>query len=265
MQAPMDITQKKIVIFDLDGTLTETKSPMDGEMTGLFRQLLEKKRVAVISGGGFGQFKKQLLAALQCSPESCANLFLFPTSATRFYKYQGDDLVEVYADLMTVEERRKIKEAFERAFEDIGYQHPEKVYGEIVEDRGTQVTFSALGQDIADVLGEEGVRQKKEFRVKHEQKLKELTAAVASRLPEFEVRLAGHTSIDVTRKGIDKAYGIHQIEKLLGISRAQMLFVGDALYEGGNDYATKRTGVECIAVTGPEETKQLIRSWLNVL
>ena len=258
-----DIKTKQIIIFDLDGTLTETKSPMDSEMVGLFQQLLAKKRVAVISGGGFGQFQKQLLATLKCSPLTCANLFLFPTSATRFYQYKNGELVEVYADLMVPEERQKIKKAFERAFEDIGYKHPDKVYGEIVEDRGTQVTFSALGQDIADVLGKEGVRQKKEFRINHEQKLKKLTAAVASGLPDFEVRLAGHTSIDVTRKGIDKAYGIAQIEKLLQVPREGMLFVGDALDEGGNDYAVKTTGVECVAVSGPEETKKLIKSLIS--
>ena len=147
MQAPTDIKQKQIIIFDLDGTLTESKSPMDAEMAELFGQLLAKKHVAVISGGGFGQFQKQLLATLKCAPSACANLFLFPTSASRFYQYKNGELVEVYADMMTPEERQKIKEAFKRAYEDVDYKHPAKVYGEVVEDRGTQVTFSALGQD----------------------------------------------------------------------------------------------------------------------
>lgn len=263
--ASIDIQKKKMAVFDLDGTLTETKSPMDTEMAGLLCRLLERKKIAVISGGGFGQFQKQLLAGLDCLPTLLLNLVLFPTSGTRFYRYEHDKWVEVYADMLTEGEREKIKQEFTRVFEEIGYVQPKKVYGEVIEDRGTQVTFSALGQDIAAVLGPEGVRLKQEFRASHEQELRELTSAMARALPEFEVRLAGVTSIDVTRKGIDKAYGIAQIEKLLGISRDQMVFVGDALYEGGNDYPAKTAGVECISVTGPHDTKQLIDSWLREL
>src|SRR3989338_465978 len=227
-ETTIDIQKKKMAVFDLDGTLTETKSAMDSEMAEYLCRLLGQKKVAVISGGALGQFEKQLLTALNCPLELLANLFLFPTSGTRFYRYKQDKWVEVYADMMTSQERQKIKDAFKKAFLRIGYVHPEKVYGEIIEDRGTQVTFSALGQDIVDVLGAEGVRLKHEFRAGHDKELRELTAAMIRLLPDFEVRLAGVTSIDVTRKGIDKAYGITQIEKLLGISRAEMVFVGDA-------------------------------------
>ncbi len=266
MQEPsIDIQKKKMVVFDLDGTLTETKSPMDKEMAGLLCRLLEKKKVAVISGGGLGQFQKQLLVALDCPSALLNSLFLFPTSGTRFYRYVKDAWVEVYADMMSDAERQKIKDAFARVFGEIGYVQPEKLYGEVIEDRGTQVTFSALGQDIVDVLGAEGVRLKQAFRAEHEDELRTLTAALARQLPDFEVRLAGVTSIDVTRKGIDKGYGIAQIEKLLGILRAEMVFVGDAIYEGGNDYAAKTAGVECVPVTGPEETKKLIDFWFREL
>jgi hypothetical protein len=66
----------------------------------------------------------------------------------------------------------------------------------------------------------------------------------------------------VTRKGIDKAYGISQIEKHLGFSKEDMLFIGDALFPGGNDYAVKTTGVQCIETTGPELTAQIIEQLL---
>jgi len=69
------------------------------------------------------------------------------------------------------------------------------------------------------------------------------------------VRLGGTTSIDVTKPGIDKAYGIGKLRVLLGISLEEMLFVGDALFVGGNDYPVKEAGVVSIAVRGPGETK----------
>ena len=70
-------------------------------------------------------------------------------------------------------------------------------------------------------------------------------------LPAFEVRRGGLTSIDVTQKGIDKAYGVRQIEKVLKIPIKEMVFIGDALYPGGNDAAAKKTGVQTIATKRP--------------
>src|SRR3989344_4880552 len=256
----MDIANKKIIIFDLDGTLTPSKSSMDEEMSDLLCGLLTKKKVAVIGGGAWKQFEEQFLKHLTCREELLSNLYLFPTTATRFRRYEGGRWVEVYADELTEVEREKIKIAFQTVFSEIGYRHPEKTYGELIEDRGTQISFSVFGQDIVKELGEEGVRVKMEWNKAHDATRQKVASALRNLIPEFEVRTGGLTTIDVTKKGIDKAYGIRQIEKLLGIPIDEMLFVGDALYPGGNDEAAKNAGVECVAVSGPEETKKLIAS-----
>lgn len=253
----MDISKKKLVVFDLDGTLTESKTSMDETTADLLVQLLQRKMIAVISGGAFGQFEKQLISTLRCSHELLKKFFLFPTTGTRFYRYVVDHWEQVYADEMTVVERTKIKEAFEKAFHDIGYHHPDQLFGEVIEDRGTQVTFSALGQEAPLDL-------KKKWRDTQDRR-QEIVDALKKYIPEFEIKIPGVTSIDVTRLGIDKSYGIRQMEKRLGIVIGDMVFVGDALYEGGNDYAARTVGVECIAVTCPNDTKQLIQSWLREL
>ncbi len=251
MNAP-SIKGKKIIVFDLDGTITESKSPMDAEMAELFEKILTRMSIAVITGGGFERFEAQF-QALQCSDELRRRLFFFPTSGTRFYKYTNK-WEQIYADEMTATERQKVKDAFEQAYKDIDYHHPEVVYGEVVEDRGTQITFSAVGQQAP-------LEVKKEWKAKSDRR-PELAAAVQKYLPDFEVKIPGLTSIDVTRKGIDKAYGIVKIEELLQIKPSEMVFVGDALYEGGNDHAVIRTGVETVSVAGPEETKAVLRQWL---
>ncbi len=251
----MDILTKKLIAFDLDGTVTESKSPMDAEMADLFARLLLKVKIAIISGGAFEQFERQL-PALTCSDEQLRNLFFFPTTGTRFYQFT-DSWQQVYADEMTVEERQKIKDAFEQAFLDIDYHHPATLYGEVVEDRGTQVTFSACGQQAP-------LEVKKLWKETQDRR-PEIAKALEKYLPDFEVKIPGVTSIDVTRKGIDKAYGIHKIEELLGISVPEMVFVGDALYEGGNDHAVIKTGIDTVAVANPEETKVFLRTWLAEL
>ena len=258
-----NLPQKKIIVFDLDGTLTPTKAAMDDEMTGLVRRLLAAKKVAVIGGGKYGLFRMQLLKPLRGSAGLFGNLFLFPTTATSFYIYQSG-WKNVYALALSKREKDKIKKAFRDAFQKAGYQHPKKVYGKVIEDRGTQITFSALGQEVVAVLGKKrGVALKEQWLHKNRAVKMKIARILGSMLPEFEVRAAGFTSIDVTKKGIDKAYGLHQIAKHLRTGIGDMLFIGDAIFPGGNDYAIVKTGVDYISVSGHEETKRILRTLLE--
>lgn len=256
-----DLRKKRLIIFDFDGTLAETKSETDREMADLVSRLLEIKKVAVIGGGKYQLFRSLFVDKIPASKEALKSLFLFPTTATSFYRYDRG-WKKVYQMKLTKTEKAAIKKAFVESFKEVGYVKPKKTYGKVIEDRGTQVTFSALGQEVVAVLGKRGVGLKKKWtRENTEIKLK-LAAALQRRLPRLEVRAAGFTSIDITRKGIDKAYGIEQIEKHLRVRRKDMFFVGDALFPGGNDYAVRRTGVEWKAVKGPADTKKIIREFL---
>ncbi len=246
-----------LIVFDLDGTLTETKRPMDAEMAGLLRRLLWEKKVAVIGGGSRETFQHQFVDKIG-KTGNLRNLSLFPTNATTFYRYRGG-WKKVYRQELPLKDKRRIKEAFRLVLGELRYVPPKKTYGEIIEDRGTQITFSALGQDVVAVLGKKGVRLKEAWTKKNTPLKLKIAKLVQRHLPEFEVHAAGFTSIDVTRKGIDKAYGIRQIEKYLKIPKEEMVFIGDALFPGGNDYAVKKTGVAVMMTSGPEETKKIIR------
>lgn len=134
---------KKLIIFDLDGTLAESKSPLDPEMSELLYKLLRIIRIAVISGGDWPQFEKQLLSNLshiQC----LENLSLLPTCGTKFYRY-NKDWKKLYSEDFSANEKEKIIGSLKKAIDKTGFQ-VEKVWGETIEDRGSQITFSALGQ-----------------------------------------------------------------------------------------------------------------------
>ena len=252
----MDYKNKKLIVFDLDGTLTPSKSPLEPDMNEALALLLGKKMVAVIGGGHFPQFEKQFVSRLTCPPEQLRNLFLFPTTASSFYKYDGQ-WQRVYSHELTVEQKEKIFKAFNEALKELSYEPPKEVYGEVLEDRGSQISFSPLGQKVVDVLGQEGIKLKEEWgKTAWRPRIAE---AVAKRLPEFNVKMGGLSTIDVTKQGIDKAYGLRQIEEHLKIPISEMLFVGDAIFPGGNDYAATTTGVECVRVAGPEETLEIIK------
>lgn len=244
---------KQLVVFDLDGTLALSKSPIDAEMAALLGRLLCVTKVAVISGGDWPQFQAQVLAGLAAS--GLANLSLLPTCGAKFYAYRsGWELL--YSEDLTPAQKAKITGALDQALTSLGFA-PAKTWGETIEDRGAQITMSALGQKapLAEKTAwDPGFAKRKKMH-----------ALLEELIPEFSVRLGGTTSIDVTRPGIDKAYGIGKLKQVLGIELADMLFIGDALFPGGNDYPAHEAGVTCIDVRDPEDTQVAIRTLVAVL
>jgi phosphomannomutase len=246
---------KKLVIFDLDGTLALSKSAIDAEMSALLGQLLTVAQVAVISGGDWPQFEKQFLSNL-ASGDNFERLHLLPTCGTKYFDFDGSGWKAIYREDLSPEDRQRVIKALEDAFEQSGFK-PERIWGQRIEDRGSQITMSALGQEAP--LAEKHAWDP-DFK-----KRTILKTYLDKSIPDFSVRMGGATSIDVTRQGIDKAYGIGKLRDRLGISIAEMIFAGDALFPGGNDYAAKEAGVDSIRVRDPEETKRVIETIIACL
>jgi HAD superfamily hydrolase (TIGR01484 family) len=245
---------KKLIVFDLDGTIAESKSSLDTEMSALLHDLLGIVKVAVISGGDWPQFEKQLLSTLP-HDERLANLSVLPTCGTKFYKYAGD-WKKIYSEDFTADEKNKIISSLKKAIEAAGFK-AEKVWGQTIEDRGSQITFSALGQQAP-------IEEKKKWDPDFT-KRKKIKTILDKLIPDFSVRLGGTTSVDVTKPGIDKAYGIRKLRDILGISLKEMIFVGDALFPGGNDYPAEEAGVTSIRVRDPNESKRVIEAIIACL
>ncbi len=240
---------KELIVFDLDGTLAPSKSPIDAEMATLVNRLLGIIKVAIISGGKWEQFQEQVLSRL-ADDQRLRNLSLLPTCGTQFYRYEHG-WERLYAEDFTAEQKEKIISSLKKAIDQSSLKAP-KVWGEVIEDRGSQITFSELGQEAPL---KEKVKWDPDFT-----KRKKMKAILDTLIPEFSVRLGGSTSIDVTKPGIDKAYGIRKLRDMLGITIVEMIFIGDALFPGGNDYPAEQAGVVSIRVRDPEETKRVIET-----
>ena len=258
-----EIKNKDLIVFDIDGTLAPSKSTIDKEMGSLLESLLMVKKVAVIGGGNLDMFKKQLLNNLKVPQDLLKNLFLFPTTATTFFRYNRG-WKKVYEHTLSKDEVDRILSSFEAVFKKIGYKKPKKSYGKTIEDRGSQVTWSALGQDVVEELGEKGVKLKNKWRNENTPLKLKIANLMQKRLPDLEIHAAGYTSIDITKKGIDKAYGLFQIEKYLKVKIKNMLFIGDAIFPGGNDYAVTKTPVDYVPIKNPQETKNVLKHLLRV-
>ena len=239
-----------LVAFDLDDTLTESKSPLPPPMTDAITRLLRCVPVAIISGGRFEQFDEQVLRMLP-PVAPLGELHILPTCGTRYMRYLDGSWADIYRrDLSHAERSRAIASLTLRA-QQLGYWEPDdRVFGDRVEDRGSQVTFSALGQraapDIKRAWDPDGAKR---------HALRDL---VAADLPDLEVAAGGSTSIDITQKGVDKAFGIKALAEQTGIPLSAMLFVGDRTEPGGNDYPVVLLGVPTLSVTGWRDTLGVI-------
>ncbi len=244
---------KKLIAFDLDDTLSVTKSPISPRMSQLLMELLESYDVCVISGANIAQLQKQVTQQLPTELHHLERLHLMPTCGTRYYRFDAaaGDWVMRYTNEPTPQQKQLAVEVLTKVTKELGLW-PETPYGDVIEDRGSQLTLAALGQDTPAEL-------KYAWDPTGEKKLA-IRNAAAPLLPELEVRAAGTTSIDVTLKDIDKAYGMKQLIEHTGIAMDEILFIGDKLDEGGNDYPVKAMGIDTIAVERWEDTALVIET-----
>ncbi len=246
---------KKVIVCDLDGTLAKSKSSLTEDMSNALCKVLLKYNLVVVSGGAYSQFQKQFLSSFKCSEDLLKNLYFFPTmgSTCYIYDYELKDWKQVYDERLTEDEKKVIFKAINDSMVESGLDFSSP-FGDIIEDRGSQVTFSGRGQDAPIEV---------KVAWDHDQiKRKSLVELIKAKIPQYEISIGGTTSIDITKKGIDKAYAIGKIKELLNVTTEDIVFIGDALFSGGNDSPVKKTGVDFIQVDGPDGTLEFLERCL---
>jgi HAD superfamily hydrolase (TIGR01484 family) len=251
----MNKDRPKLIAFDLDGTLAESKQRVSADMGEMLAQLLQHHMVSIMSGASFAQFEKQVLPALS-ETQNLSRLYIFPTNAAQCFTFKNGTWTLAYDRSFDIFQKGRIMQAIKEALEETGFAHPtEQIWGERIEDRGAQISFSGLGQEAP-------LDAKRAWDPTGEKK-KKIREAIARRIPDFTVVASGSTTVDITQKGVDKAYGIRRLIEMTDVSVSEMLYIGDALEEGGNDSVVKQTGVHTVEVFGPEETAQIIEKILK--
>jgi HAD superfamily hydrolase (TIGR01484 family) len=236
----------KAVLFDVDDTLAESFRPPAPSTLSRLRALLDKTTIGIISAAGFPRIERDFVATLTDSPHA-SRLYVLPNSSAQAYTWQ-DGWNEEYSLALDGAERTRIEECLRAA-------DPDPDPRAIILDRGVQVAYAAIGLDapLADKQSWDP-DQRKRIAIK---------ATLDKMLPEYEVLIGGMTTIDITKKGINKAYGVRWIAERLRCEPSDMLYVGDALYPGGNDYVVIETGVQVHKVRGPADTERVIDELLS--
>ncbi len=248
---------KKVLAFDVDDTLAVTKSPIDDRMAESLIKIAKKFQICIISGAKFEQFLNQIINRLNTEEELLTQFHLMPTCGTQYFVYSlfKKGWQKIYSQDLSLAQRKKIILELEKAAKALNYW-PEKTYGDIIEDRGSQVTYSALGQNApAELKYQYDPDGSKRYEIKK---------ILDQKLEQLEVRIGGTTSIDVTFLGIDKAFGMKKLIENLKIKKEEILFFGDKLQPGGNDYPVKAMKIDCIEVTNWQETVNILET-INLL
>lgn len=248
------LDQDTVIAADLDGTLAESKSPLSTEIAEVLASWLSKRRFAIISGGKFEQFQTQVISRLPIGTK-LENLYLFPTNGASCYHFSAGVWEKIYEDNLSESEKETIYTALHSTILKIPFLNSlsrDEIYGEQIEYRGGQITFSALGQ-LAPLP------KKKLWDPNHE-KRKLIASHLSPLLPNFTISIGGTNTLDITKKGIDKAYAIHKLMELLNVDQVHIIYLGDALFEGGNDFPVIQTGVTTVSVKNPQDSIQFISS-----
>lgn len=242
------------IVFDVDGTLSESKCPITTEMGVLLSRLAKVVPIAATTGTSFSRFEEMMFPYFP-SDMPLTNFYLMPTGGASFYAHDGTAWKTMYEEKLTESEMRAAEAAIQKAVNDLGIDVAKEPVGPITERRyDTMVAFAGTGQK-APVEMKAGWDPDRKKRMA-------MTEVIAPLIPWAVVRPAGMTTIDITRKGIDKDFGIRKLSEHLGIPPERMLYIGDALFPGGNDEIVKSTGINTRLIENPEETMRVIEELL---
>ena len=245
----IDLHKKKVIIADVDETICEPAQEISLKLAEKINLLVGKgMTIAFISGTPTAELQRMISAHLVQEHHLLAN-----TGASYSIQHNGFSK-EVHSYLLTAAEKNEIMKSFKKLIIEFQIQSMTSIEDQL-QDRDSQITLSALGRHAPlelkrqfDPTGEKRMGWV-EFLKKHLDHTK------------YEMTIGGTTSIDITRKGLDKEWAIREFMKINNFAPEEVLFIGDKLYPGGNDYPASKV-VDCIAVKNPEETLQKLKLFL---
>jgi HAD superfamily hydrolase (TIGR01484 family) len=246
------IKRNSIIAFDLDGTLSRSKENISPRMADLINKLTINKKVVVISGGSIEQYNKQLLPYIKNS----INLIMLPLEGSERFEYSPitKKWEMTFKKVFPVDIKKDVVDVLNRIIKSKKFDIPTVHEGAYIEDRDTEIAFSALGQNAH-------INEKESWDPDHKKRDK-IKNIIEKEVPNVSVTIAGTTTIEVLPKGWNKAVGLNYYLKEAGFNIDDVVFVGDAIYPGGNDYPISQLNIKSYRVNGPSDTEAVIEKIL---
>lgn len=243
----------KVVAFDVDGTLVEVGHDIPLKLGVLLQELVKVAQVAIISGRSLHEIDK-VLATMSLDENFKGNLFALPACGASLHAYD-EGWSEIYMHAMSEDEHQHIEGVLHEHALDSAHLSKEGLYMPRIINRGSAITLVAFDHELSpeEKRAWDPTREKREA----------LKSIIEPLLPSHTVTIGGLGSLDITQKGVDKGYGVRELAKHLSIKEEEIIFVGDMLFPGGNDYPVTQTDARTISVTGPEDTIKFVEGLLG--
>lgn len=171
--------------------------------------------------------------------------------------YRAENWHEVYNYPLTDAQLTRMCEVIEEAAKATGNWEVARLAegDQIIENRISQVTFSALGQKA-------GSDEKYAWDPDHK-KRDAIVAKCRELEPNFDYEVAGTTSVNVFLPGYDKRFGMAHLMEELHVQKDEILYFGDMTQKGGNDYPVVEMEIETITVKNYHETASILKQILE--
>jgi len=252
-----------LILFDVDGTLTEARKPIQKAMLKALRELSRYAEIGFLTGSGLEYIKEQLWPAL-ADPIIRQNCHLLPCNGTEYVIPYGDEEIifnamskEYMIDSVGKESHQNLMSVLCKLQAQIVEENGDlPLTGNFVQNRGSMINWCPIGRNALQEDREvfKALDNLYGIRKKYLQKLKNYIAAGKM---DITVKLGGNTSFDIFPNGWDKTFALNHFDG----PNWTFWFVGDRCSPIGNDYeifsALKDTG-RAFEVGSPEETVEII-------
>lgn len=248
-----DILNKvKVIAFDLDGTLSRSKEKITPRIADLLNKLSLKRKVAIISGASFEQYNKQILPYI----EPNENFILLPLEGSERFEYsrKTEKWEMTFKKVFPTDIKKDVVNVLNNIINSGKYDIPSIHEGSYIEDRDTEIAFSALGQNAHS--------KEKENWDKDHKKRDKIKKEIEEQVPNVAVTIGGTTTVEILTKGWSKAVGLTYYTKQYRYNNENILFIGDAIFPGGNDYSVAQLNINNIKVNNPNDTEEIIEKIL---
>ena len=212
----------KHIFFDLDNTLTPSKSLIEEHHVPILRKLIDRADVIVVSGHGDKDIRKHL------RPELEGKYFTLGQNGNCAKLKDGTIL---WNNSLSTSQKEAVIGFIEKARKHLGFQVKDE--NDIIDDRDSQIAFSLIGHHenkaVKDAFDPDHAKRRK--------LLKELKDDVERLEQEnkIEMRTGGTTAIDIFQFGKNKGYNVGEFLIAMHWEKDDCLYIGDALFPGGND------------------------------
>jgi len=225
---------RKIVLFDMDGTLTPARKQIEPDMIRALKFLEKEYEIGIVTGSDFEYVRQQIKPALDIGGIRLSTLHIFPCNGTKYYKWENNKFECQYsADMISEVGEENYQYLLQTLFSGqllISLRHNLPYTGTFFHYRGSMLNWCPIGRSAKDREREAWVAADNESKIRTKY-LDFIKEAIDKKKMKLQVALGGATSFDIFPEGWDKTYVLKHLEAF-----KEIIFIGDACEEGGNDH-----------------------------